>query len=65
MADAKNKRTRMVSAGLIIFLIITAHRPGHAADQSSNSGLIVEALSALARLPVVLRVFVVAATTGR
>jgi hypothetical protein len=61
MADSRPKRTRMISAGLLILLIVTNHRSG----PGSDINLLVDGLSMLARLPALLRVFVVAAVTGR
>jgi hypothetical protein len=58
-ANAKRGRARMVCAGLVLFLVITAGG-GRPPEQSSAGTAFIGLISTLARFPAVLRLFVMA-----
>ncbi len=61
-ANVKRGRARMMCAGLVLFLVITAS--GRPPEQSSDGTAIIGLISTLARFPAVLRVFVMAAISA-
>jgi hypothetical protein len=63
--NAKRGRVRMASAGLLLFLVITAGDSGRTSRSSSDDAELVGVISTLARFPVVLRTIIMAAISGK
>jgi hypothetical protein len=55
----------MASAGLVLFLVVTAGSAGRTSKSSSDGTTLVGVISTLARFPVVLRLFVMSAISER
>jgi hypothetical protein len=55
----------MASAGLVLFLVVTTGGVGRTSRSGSDGAAIIGMISTLARFPVVLRIFVMAAISER